>query len=52
MNTQYEHIKRGITTETDLEHLQEVENKVEYYQNILKNLYQQYTKYTTPCTVN
>ena len=110
MHTQYEHIKRGITTETDLknevahyesvcnyfkarvaywatrtanakaahqkalqntatiavetlakachtyetylEHLQEVENKVEYYQNILKNLYQQYTKYTTPYTVN
>lgn len=44
--------KARHTYETYLEHLQEVENKVEYYQNILKNLYQQYTKYTTPCTVN
>ena len=110
MNPQYEHIKRGITTETDLnnkvahyesvcnyfkarvaywatrtakakatlqealknattiavetlakarhtyetflKNLQEVETKVEEYQEILKNLYQQYTKYTTPCTVN
>lgn len=110
MNTQYEHIKRGITTEADLnkevahyesvcnyfkarvaywairtakakaplqealknataiaaetrakarhayetflKNLQEVETKVEEYQKILKNLYQQYAKYTTPYTVN
>lgn len=110
MNTQYEHIKRGITTEADLnnevahyesvcnyfkarvaywairtakakatlqealknataiavetrakarhayetflKNLQEVEAKVEEYQKILKNLYQQYAKYTTPYTVN
>lgn len=110
MNTQYEHIKRGITTEADLnsevahyesvcnyfkarvaywairtakaketlqealknattiavetrakarhtyetflKNLQEVETKVEEYQKILKSLYQQYSKYTTPHTVN
>ena len=44
--------KARHTYETFLKNLQEVETKVEEYQKILKTLYQQYTKYTTPYTVN